>query len=260
MSHAGLRPIKNHLLCDIGLRIKSRDTLMFYWFIKINSNGTVGVVVWRAREKTAVLKSQTWRGVPASPPHTFRLHASLCTNWIKERKLRERKQFLHSSDLCTGREVLFNVLQCSQLRPPLVVYDKGINSATNPSSSAAFHSFNTGPQRAAQQKEQHPCGRTRGSLLIAIQHVSRGGGGAFVSQQDSAPHLQPFLIYRLFICHSELQRTFTSSQERRLSNPPGHLPSGCCVPWSVAFFAQPAFSFSGRATGEAQKKKSGKKC
>lgn len=118
-----------------------------------------------------------------------------------------------------------------------------------------FYSFNTGPLRAAQQKEQHPCGHTWGSLLLAIQHVSRGGGGAFVSQQDPAPHLQPFLIYRLFIRHSELQRTFTSSQERRLNNPPGHLPSGCCVPWSVVFFAQPAFSFSGRVTGEAQKEK-----
>lgn len=118
---------------------------------------------------------------------------------------------------------------------------------------SSFSLFNTGPLRAAQQKEGDPCGRARGSLSIAIQHVSRGGGGAFVSQQDPALHLQPFRIYRLFIRHSEPQRTFTSSQERHLSNPPGRPPSGCCVPWSVAFFAQPAFSFSGQVTDETQK-------
>lgn len=196
-------------------------------------------------------------------------HISLYKLWIKERELKERKKtvstllrFMYGKRSAFQRPSVFSApTSFGRLRQRNKFSNKSIQL------SSFFHSFNTGPLRVARQKEQHSCGRTRGSLLIAIQHVSRGGGGAFVSQRDRAPRLQPFLIYRLFIRRSELQRTFTSSQERRLSNPPGHLPSGCCAPWSVAFFAQPASSFSGRVTGEAQKKKfveekvrTGRKC
>lgn len=38
---------------------------------------------------------------------------------------------------------------------------------------------------------------------------------------------------------------FTSSQEHHLSNPPGHPPSGYCIPWRVSFSAQAVFSSLG---------------
>lgn len=48
-------------------------------------------------------------------------------------------------------------------------------------------------------------------------------------------------------------KDFTSSQERRLNNPPAHLPNGCCGSWSVSSSAQLVFSSFERVTAGSAK-------
>lgn len=244
--------------------MKSQESSMFYSFIKINSNCSCewnrwGCCVERKRKDCGTLTFQDISGMPLRSRFFFSdipfPRSSLYKLEIKERKLEERKRFSHYSNpwFRYGKSSAFQRPSVFSARTSFSCLWQRIKFSNKSIKLSSFSLFNTGPLRAAQQKEGDPCGRARGSLSIAIQHVSRGGGGAFVSQQDPALHLQPFRIYRLFIRHSEPQRTFTSSQERHLSNPPGRPPGGCCVPWSVAFFARPAFSFSGQVTDETQK-------
>lgn len=69
LSDPSLRPIKNNLLCDASLRMKSQETSMFYLFIKINSNcswewNRWGCCVERKRKDCGTLTFQDISGMP----------------------------------------------------------------------------------------------------------------------------------------------------------------------------------------------------
>lgn len=154
--------------------MKSQESSMFYSFIKINSNCSCewnrwGCCVERKRKDCGTLTFQDISGMPLRSRFFFSdipfPRSSLYKLEIKERKLEERKQFSYYSNpwFRYGKSSAFQRPSVFSARTSFSCLWQRIKFSNKSIKLSSFSLFNTGPLRAAQQKEGDPCGRARGS-------------------------------------------------------------------------------------------------